>query len=212
MVVTLLPAVLGVSSCKSPYDEEFFVSQFEVEYKDRGHYPILCRWVGKRRSASYNLPVDKWTATTRAVDLPLKRQRPQGNGSSYTQYGVRKGQLHVAYGHKSFIIPVEQTASKKVQMELLGVPEGATFFFKTFDADGGEVAVQVKCNVTVSDVIVPDSCAWMTVKEQKQEGDILNITFTVAPSDHVRARYFGILLHQCRYFGKLPVYHQTGSP
>lgn len=34
MVVTLLPAVLGVSSCKS-YDEEFFVSQFEVEYKDR---------------------------------------------------------------------------------------------------------------------------------------------------------------------------------
>lgn len=73
-------------------------------------------------------------------------------------------------------------------MELLGVPEGQPFF-KTFDADGGEVAVQVKCNVTVSDVIVPDSCAWMTVKEQKQEGDILNITFTVAPSDHVRARY-----------------------
>ncbi|MDO5035393.1 MAG: discoidin domain-containing protein [Porphyromonas sp.] len=192
LIALLTVAILSITSgCTPDYDTEFEEKRFEVVYKDRGIILMTPKGGEKVIRIETNLPMGEWSATTKSEWITLTPSESQVlvQIPPYNDFGVRKGTITIEYGHSVFNIPVEQSSAHKMVMEVKGLTEGQEFV-ETFPADGGELKVQVKSNVPITDVVVPDSCAWLVLQKLENiSKDVIECTFDVQPSDHVRARF-----------------------
>lgn len=195
--VLVIFASLMMGGCKPDYDTKFEVTQFEVVYKDRGAIYLTATGGEKAIRIQTNVPTEKWTVESNAEWIKLTPSRDQVLVSvpAYDDFGARKGMIHISYGHKSYNINVEQTSAKEVVFEVLGQSDPKDFV-KTLPASGGEVSVQVRSNAPITDLVIPDSCAWMKLKQKEDlEDGVVKYSFTVDPSESVRPRYASAYLY-----------------
>lgn len=195
LLLTALMTLAG-SSCKSPYDRDYELDQFEVEYKDRDIISADQSGIEKDIHIITTLSQDKWTASTKSewITLTSSADKVHVSVAPYSDFGARKGVIVIAYGHFSYSIQVEQTAGKQVDIQVLGTPESKQFY-KTLPSKGGEVSVTVKSNTPITDVIIPDSCAWLTIKEKTVAGDETTFKISVPSSESVRDRFGTVYLY-----------------
>lgn len=190
-------ASLLMSGCKPNYDTEFGVNYFEVVYKDRGVIFMTAEGGQKTLRIRSNVSVSSWTVEANADWIKLTPSEGQVlvEVDPYHDFGARKGDIHISYGHKEYNIHVEQTSGKSVVFEVIGLSDPKAFV-KTLPAAGGEVSVRVRSNAPITDIVVPDSCAWMKLKDKKELQDgVVEYSFTVDPSEGVRPRYASAYLY-----------------
>ncbi len=188
---------LLIGGCTPDYQTKFDAKHFEVVYKDRGVISMTHTGGEKTLHILSNVPVKEWTVEANADWIKLTPSKGQVlvEIPEYTDFGARKGDIYIAYGHKAYTIHVEQTSPKSVVFEVIGLSDPKAFV-KTLPAAGGEVSIQVRSNAPITDIVIPDSCAWMQLKDRKDLSDgVVEYSFTVAPSEGVRPRYASAYLY-----------------
>lgn len=192
-----LAGSLAFSGCKPNYETDFEEKHFEVVYQDRDPIELTAEGGERTIRVVSNIPVDRWTVEANCEWVQLTRSEGAIHVKvpSYEDFGTRQGMIHIAYGSKSYSIPVVQASPKKVIFELIGISDPKAIV-KTFSAAGGEFGVKVRSNAPITDIVVPDSCAWMTLKEKKTlEEGYYSLLFSIAPSENVRPRYASAYLY-----------------
>lgn len=195
-LVGMFFAALGLHSCSPDYETDFEVKTLVVP--DKSLSPVYFDINGGESEAKVNtnVPFDMWTATSNAEWLMVEKKPDKViiSATSNDIYTVRTGRVTIEYGHQSYDIVVSQLG-KESTILVDGKREGVV---KNVTSTQEALDVEVLTNLTLDNIIVPDTVSWVSLAPQMQtragEGALQTVTFDLEANTDTVVRYCEVIL------------------
>lgn len=162
-------AALSLNGCSPDYETDFEVKTLVVP--DKSLSPVFFKIEGGESVAMVetNVPMNMWIASSNADWLKVDKQTEKvkitaGNNDIYT---TRTGRVTIAYGHQSYDIVVTQLGKEStilVDGKRNGIQKHVTSTQESLD-------VKVVSNLTLNNIIVPDTVTWVHLLPQTRVSD-----------------------------------------
>lgn len=177
-LVGMLFAALGLYSCSPDYETDFEVKSLVVP--DKSLSPVYFNIEGGESVAQVNTNVsaDLWTASSNAEWLKVDKQADQVKISAGSNdiYTTRLARVTIEYGHQSYDIVVTQLG-KESTILVDGKRDGV---LKHVTATQERLDVEVLSNLTLNNVIVPDTVSWVRLMPETRVGDNTGVLQTLS--------------------------------
>ena len=175
-LVGVFLGAMGLNGCSPDYDTNFEVKSLIVP--DKSLSPIFFNIEGGEKVAlvETNVPTDKWTASSNAEWLKVEKQdgKVKIAAGSNDIYTIRLGRVTIEYGHQSYDIVVTQFG-KESSILVDGKRQGV---IKQVTSTQETLKVNVATNLTLDNIIVPDTVSWVHLAPQTRVGDGVEETLT----------------------------------
>lgn len=197
--VGLLMVTLLVTSCAPDYQENFKEEMLTVP--DAGLSPILFEIEGGEKAVDVKTNVTEWKVISNADWCAVAKQEGKVTVSATTNdlFVTRVALVTISYGHYSYDIPVSQKG-KTSELLIEGKRKG---FMKSIDASKQEISVAVSTNMSIDNVNIPDTAAWVQLKDNVINPENANeriLTFNVEMSTSSNLRYSTIVLQSSQNY------------
>ena len=177
-LVGMLFAALGLYSCSPDYETDFEVKSLVVP--DKSLSPVYFNIEGGESVAQVktNVAADLWTASSNAEWLKVDKQTDQVKISAGSNdiYTTRLARVTIEYGHQSYDIVVTQLGKESIILvdgEREGVLKHVTPTQETLD-------VEVLSNLTLDNIIVPDTVSWVRLMPETRVDDSNGVLQTLS--------------------------------
>ena len=194
-LVGVFLAAIGLYGCSPDYETDFEVKSLVVP--DKSLSPIFFKIDGGESVAMVetNVSADMWTATSNAEWLKVDKQtdKVKISAGSNNIYTTRLGRVTIEYGHQSYDIVVTQLG-KESTITVDGKREGVK---KNVTSKQKELDVDVVTNLTLDNIIVPDTVSWVHLVPQTLPGNggaKQTLTFNLDANTDTIVRFSEIIL------------------
>lgn len=195
-LVGMLFVALGLNGCSPDYETDFEVKSLVVP--DKSLSPVYFNIEGGESVAlvKTNVPADLWTASSNAAWLKVEKQTDQVKISAGSNdiYTTRVGRVTIEYGYQTYDIVVTQLG-KESTILVDGKREGV---LKHVTATQETLNVEVLSNLTLDNVIVPDTVSWVRLLPNTRvdagNGVLQTLSFDLDANTDTIVRFCDIIL------------------